>query len=120
MREALPLRPDRAPTVEDLRKCPEAARPASLVAPAEQVLVPAAEAARLCAIGRATWFRLRSAGKTPAPVKLAGRVLYRVEDLRLWVSLGSPPQKEFESRPRPANANGRPRYSASPTPLDPP
>lgn len=55
-------------------------------------------AAAICAISPATWFRLKAAGKTPAPVKLGGRVLYRLADLRLWVSLGCPPRKEFEAR----------------------
>src|SRR4051794_29753633 len=58
--------------------------PKSLAAAVEPLLVPAGEAARLCGISEATWFRLKAAGKTPAPVKLGGRVLYRVEDLRLW------------------------------------
>ena len=109
MPEALPPRPGSVPSVEDLRNRPEAARPASLIAPVEPLLVPAAGAARLCGIGRATWFRLKSAGKTPAPVKLAGRVLYRVEDLRLWVSLGCPPRKEFEAHRAAVGASGRPR-----------
>jgi hypothetical protein len=35
-------------------------------------------------------------------------VLYRVEDLRLWVALGCPARKEFEVR-KAAQANGRRR-----------
>jgi predicted DNA-binding transcriptional regulator AlpA len=75
----------------------------------EPLLVDTEQAAAACGIGRATWFRLKSAGKTPAPVKLAGRVLYRLTDLRLWVSLGCPPRREFEARRAAVDASGRPR-----------
>jgi predicted DNA-binding transcriptional regulator AlpA len=62
----------------------------------EPLMVDAGQAAALCGFHRATWYRLQSAGKTPAPVKLGARRLFRVEDLRLWVSLGCPPREEFE------------------------
>ena len=88
------------------RKARTAAAPA---APIEPLLVDTEQAAAACGIGRATWFRLKSAGKTPAPVKLGGRVLYRLADLRLWVSLGCPPRREFEARRAAADASGRPR-----------
>jgi predicted DNA-binding transcriptional regulator AlpA len=81
---------------------------AVLTTSVEPLLVANEQAAAACGIGRATWFRLKSAGKTPAPVKLAGRVLYRAEDLRLWVALGCPPRKEFEARKAAGNASGRP------------
>jgi predicted DNA-binding transcriptional regulator AlpA len=74
----------------------------------EPLLVPAPEAARLCGVSEATWFRLKAAGKTPAPVKL-GRVLYRVEDLKLWVALGCPDRKTFEARKAAENGSDRSR-----------
>jgi predicted DNA-binding transcriptional regulator AlpA len=95
---------DPATSVEDLRY-----RPAPPPPTAEPLLVPAAIAARLCGISEASWFRLKAAGKTPAPVKLGGRVLYRIEELRLWVSWGCPPRKEFDARRGAANSSSRPR-----------
>jgi predicted DNA-binding transcriptional regulator AlpA len=80
---------------------------AVLTASVEPLLVDTDQAAAACGIGRATWYRLRSVGKTPAPVRLAGRVLYRVADLKLWVSLGCPSRKEFEARKAAANSTGR-------------
>jgi predicted DNA-binding transcriptional regulator AlpA len=71
---------------------------AVLTASLDSLLVNTEQAAAACGIGRSTWFRLKSAGRTPAPVRLAGRVLYRVEDLKLWVSLGCPTLKVFEMR----------------------
>jgi predicted DNA-binding transcriptional regulator AlpA len=72
----------------------------------EPLLVDTDQAIAVCGgIGRATWFRLKSAGKTPAPVKLGGRVLYRLEDLKLWVSLGCPARAVLEAHR--AAGNGR-------------
>jgi hypothetical protein len=64
----------------------------------ELLLVDAREAAAMCGISPASWHRYKAAGKTPAPVLLGGRVLYRLEDLRLWVDLGCPDREEFEAR----------------------
>ena len=77
------------------------------VAGASALLVAAPDAARLCGISRATWHRLRSAGKIgPAPIRLGGRVLWRVEELREWVRCGCPPRREWEALH--AQRNGRP------------
>ena len=73
----------------------------------EQLLVPTPEAARACGISEASWFRLKAAGKTPAPVRLGGKVLYRIEDLKLWVLLGCPPRREFEARAEASRKGGR-------------
>jgi predicted DNA-binding transcriptional regulator AlpA len=90
----LPIRPEpdaaALPTIEDLRERPEAAA-------IEPLLVPTPDAARLCGISEASWYRLKAAAKTPAPVRLSGRVLYRVADLRLWVERGCPPRKQFDA-----------------------
>jgi prophage regulatory protein len=64
----------------------------------EPLLLETDRAAALCGVSPASWYRLKAAGKTPAPLRLGGKVLYRVEDLRLWVALGCPSRKEFEAR----------------------
>jgi excisionase family DNA binding protein len=61
------------------------------------LLVPAAEAARLLGISKATFYRLKAAGKLPAPVKL-GRILWRVDDLRLFVAFGCCSRIKFEAQ----------------------
>jgi hypothetical protein len=85
---------------------PEAGRPASLVAAVEALLLPTSEAARICGVSEASWHRLKAAAMTPAPVRLGGKVLYRLSDLRLWTAWGCPPRKEFDAR---KNGNGQPR-----------
>jgi hypothetical protein len=93
------------------RARPEANGQTSLGAAVEPLLVDTAKAREICAsISSASWHRLKAAGKTPAPVRLGGRVLYRVVDLRLWVALGCPDCKTFEAY-KAANANGRSRQA---------
>jgi predicted DNA-binding transcriptional regulator AlpA len=70
------------------------------------LLVRAAAAARLCGLSRATWHRLVAAGRTPAPVRLGGAVLWRVEELRRWVDCGCPSRHEWEAL-RAAQRDGR-------------
>ena len=70
------------------------------------LLVDARDAAQLCGVSPATWYRMAAAGRTPAPVRLSpGCVRYSRETLAEWVRLGCPPRKEFEARR--AAANGR-------------
>ncbi len=61
------------------------------------LMVEAAKAARLCGISRATWYANRKAGKVPKPVRLGGRVLWRVDELQAWVTAGCPPLARWEN-----------------------
>ncbi len=67
-------------------------------APDAPLLVTAAEAARLCARSLASWWRDQAAGRVPAPIKLAGRTLWKRSDLELWVGLDCPARAVFEAR----------------------
>lgn len=85
-------------TSDDFRESP---------VPVEPILVPAKEAARLCGISPASWYRLIAQGKLPAAVKLGGRILWSIEDLRLFVRLGCPDRTTFEARRRNARSDDR-------------
>jgi excisionase family DNA binding protein len=63
------------------------------------IMVSAAEAARLCGIGRTAWYSLLSSGRCPAPVRLGGRVLWRRDELAAWIAAGCPGRDLWESRP---------------------
>jgi len=76
---------------------PPSERPAQPAALAEPLLVPAAKAARLCGVSEASWYRLKAAGKLPAPVRLGGRVLWRVEELRRWCAAGCPDLRTWQA-----------------------
>jgi hypothetical protein len=67
-------------------------------------------AARLVGISVASWDRLRSAGRIgPVEVRLGGRVLYDLGELRAWVEARGadgrlPGRREWQAR-----RSGRPR-----------
>jgi predicted DNA-binding transcriptional regulator AlpA len=82
--------------VNALADHPAAGRPHTLAAAVEPLLVGRRDAARIAGVSRATWDRLTAAGRTPAPVRLGGRTLWRVEDLRRWVELGCPSRREYD------------------------
>jgi predicted DNA-binding transcriptional regulator AlpA len=105
----LPLPSDPAPNAFEALAEVKATLPKTLTATVEPLLLDTDQSATLCGVSVASWFRLKAAGKTPAPVKLGGRVLYRVEDLRLWVAWGCPDRKTFEARKAAENSNGRSR-----------
>ncbi|HEY7311905.1 MAG TPA: helix-turn-helix domain-containing protein [Gemmataceae bacterium] len=72
------------------------------------LLVRRREAARLCGVSLAAWARLCAAGRCPAPIRLGGVVLWRVEELRAWTEAGCPDRASWEAWPRAAgNAHGR-------------
>jgi predicted DNA-binding transcriptional regulator AlpA len=55
----------------------------------EPLLIPDTEAAALCGIARATWHRLRAAGKVgPVPVRLGRAVRYRRDEVPLTLFPG--------------------------------
>lgn len=59
------------------------------------MLIGRMDSAHLCGVSPASWDRLTSAGKTPASLRLGGRVLWRRSDLELWISHGCPDRKTF-------------------------
>src|SRR5205823_13728010 len=95
--ETVLLRPAAADLIETLRDRPEAERPASLSEALEPLLVSAPHAARLSGVSEATWWRLHAAAKVPRPIKLGGRTLWRVEELRRWIEAGCPDRRAWEA-----------------------
>jgi predicted DNA-binding transcriptional regulator AlpA len=78
----------------------------------EPLLLNADQAAALCGVSSATWYRMSSAGRCPAPLRLsAGCVRWRVEELRDWIAVGCPSRREWEARRAAANGNVRPRQA---------
>ncbi len=61
------------------------------------LLVGRLQAAQLCAVSPASWDRLTAAGKTPKPIKLGGRVVWRRSDLESWIVHGCPDRKTFNA-----------------------
>jgi hypothetical protein len=90
--------PTAGQAVREVARCYKAGAERSTHTLLEPLLVPTPEAARISGISEASWHRLRSAGKTPAPIRLGGKVLYRIGDLKLWIELGCPDRRSFEAR----------------------
>ncbi len=63
----------------------------------ESLLIADREAAALCGVSRATWHRLRAAGKLPPSLRIARCVKWRRADVELWILLGCPDRATFEA-----------------------
>jgi predicted DNA-binding transcriptional regulator AlpA len=71
------------------------------------LLVRVPEAGRLGGVSEATWHRLRAAGRTPAPLRLGGSAVWRMEALRELCAAGCSPCAEWDTG-RAVKHNGRP------------
>ena len=59
-------------------------------APIAPMLLDAKAAAKVCGVSVRTWWALHAAGKTPLPVRLGRRTLWRAEELAAWCRAGCP------------------------------
>jgi predicted DNA-binding transcriptional regulator AlpA len=85
----------------------DAGQPPSSTLAVEPLLLTAAQAAELCGLSLATWYRMASAGRCPAPVRLSrGCVRWRAEELRDWINAGCPDRRIWEAQRR-AKGGGR-------------
>jgi prophage regulatory protein len=67
------------------------------------LLVSAEKLAQLLDISIRTLWRLRAAGRLPAPVRLGGSVRWRVDEVQAWIERGCPDQ----GRGKAGRHNGR-------------
>jgi predicted DNA-binding transcriptional regulator AlpA len=106
--DTIPLRPTPSDPLDAPHAPSASGRLASPAVAVEPLLLAAAEAARLCGVSPASWYRLVSAGRCPAPVRLSrGCVRWRAEELRDWIAAFCPSRREWEVR-RAVDASGRP------------
>ncbi|MFO0847310.1 MAG: hypothetical protein U0871_01950 [Gemmataceae bacterium] len=80
---------------------PLPSRPAGSPARKRRTLQPLAVDARgltqLLPFGLRTIRAMDSAGKLPAPVRVGGRVLWRVPEIRAWLKAGAPDRAGWEA-----------------------
>jgi predicted DNA-binding transcriptional regulator AlpA len=60
------------------------------------LLLSADQAAQLLSIGRSLFWSMHSSGKTPLPVKLGRRTLWRRRELEAWVEAGCPGREHWQ------------------------
>jgi predicted DNA-binding transcriptional regulator AlpA len=70
-------------------------RSRSSVAAVEAMLIPDVDAARLAGLSRASWHRLRAAGKLPPAVKLGRAVRWRRAEVVSWIEAGCPDSRTW-------------------------
>jgi len=63
----------------------------------QPLTVGAATAAKLLGIGTSTWHLWRATGRTPAPIRIGGRVLWKYDELRAWIEAGAPCREKWEA-----------------------
>ena len=68
-----------------------------LSAPVAPLLLDARAASALCGVSVRTWWALHSAGKTPLPVRLGRRTLWRADELADWCKAGCPARGRWEN-----------------------
>ena len=88
MADTLPLRPAADPTDPPARK---RRRLSPLVVDAKRL-------AKLLCAGVRTVRTWDAAGKLPAPLRIGGRVVWRVDEIRAWINAGAPNRAEWEAR----------------------
>lgn len=64
------------------------------------LLMTAAQVAELLQVSPRTLWRLLSAGKLPAPLRLGGVVRWRFEEITKWIAAGCPPAPARENATR--------------------
>jgi len=57
-------------------------------------LMTVEQVGKLLSVSTRTVWRLRSAGAIPRPVKIAGGVRWRANDLKSWIDDGCPAERE--------------------------
>jgi predicted DNA-binding transcriptional regulator AlpA len=61
-------------------------------------VVDARRLAKLLCAGIRTVRTWDAAGKLPAPLRISGRVLWRVDEIRAWLTAGAPDRETWEAR----------------------
>jgi len=66
---------------------------------AQRELVGVRDVAVMLGVSRATARRWNDEGLLPSPLRVGGRILWRVRELRDWIDAGGPPRDDWKWRP---------------------
>ena len=73
----------------------------------DTLLLRAAEAARLCAVSKVSWFRWDSAGRIPQGLKIGGCKVWRRSELEAWIEAGTPNREKWQALQAATRRGGR-------------
>jgi excisionase family DNA binding protein len=76
--------------------------------PLMPLCIDAAELARLLRISQRQVYRLRDAGRLPAPLELGGCVRWSLREIEAWLAAGAPRRKDWEAMREPQNTTCAP------------
>lgn len=62
------------------------------------IAVSAADAAAICGMSRSKWYSLHAAGLCPRPIRVGGKTLWLVDDLKAWMAVGAPTRAKWEKQ----------------------
>lgn len=71
----------------------------------EPLAVSAKNLAILLGLGLRTIRTMDASGKLPRPIRLGGRLVWSVEEIRAWLAAGAPDRRAWESRKRPSKSS---------------
>ncbi len=63
--------------------------------PAVPLTLSATDAASFIGVSRSQWYKMDSAGETPMPIKVGGRMRWRRRELGAWVEAGCPSRAQW-------------------------
>ena len=66
----------------------------------DSLLISAEKLAQMLDISVRTLWRLRAAGKMPAPVRIGGSVRWRAQEVQAWIDGGCPEQRKSRAASR--------------------
>ena len=64
----------------------------------EPLVVDARRLAKMLGAGVRTVRTWDAAGKLPSPIRLGGKVVWRVDEIRAWLAAGAPRRDEWQAR----------------------
>jgi prophage regulatory protein len=66
----------------------------------DSLLISAEKLAQMLDISVRTLWRLRAAGRMPAPVRIGGSVRWRAQEVQAWIESGCPEERKSRSAGR--------------------
>lgn len=82
-------------------------RMSKLVTSKEATLINAKQLAEMLSISERHLWRMRAAGKLPKTVKIGSCVRWLLSDIEMFLNMGCPSQKQFESMTQAGKRGGK-------------